>query len=126
MVSILIKLSHNTKTGWLLKMRASCCKYMLIFSHLRLSAQFDNKTQLLNFIFTFLGFGWASHRALQTHILCVLHSTSALNHTLPSFSMSYFVRKIKIFSEDCFVETARKNITLYLLGEFTVCHLLNG
>ena len=54
-----------------------------------------------------LGFGWASHRALQTHILCVLHSTSALNHTLPSFSMWDFFRKIKIFSEDCFMENCQ-------------------
>ena len=47
-INILIQLSHTKNR--LVKMRASCCKYMLIFSDLWLSAQFDNKIQLLNFI----------------------------------------------------------------------------
>ena len=50
-INTLIKLSHTKNR--LVKMRVSSCKYMSIFSDLRLSAQFDNKIQLLNFILTF-------------------------------------------------------------------------
>ena len=50
-INIVIKLSHTKKR--LVIKNASFLLYMLIFSDLRLFAQFENKTQLLNFILTF-------------------------------------------------------------------------